>query len=274
MLKEVRRDCTLLGFLLVALRIVKIHIKVGALLLRERHSLVVDQRCMFDRSHSRTDCILNALCTVCVCRHAQAEGVRFLHRSLQLLRCEFRRVRVAPVGQHRTAGENLDVIYAVMRQQANLLPHFPRAIGFAVMQIPWQLNVWRLPSQRPCATCDRDVRPSYVHARPDDVATRNCISESDVVECAVSAYVSYSSDSRKQSPSRIGHGLEHVSDAVFFTASNVSPFSTTFPSARCVWQSISPGNTVLSERSIHFASFGTRNCLHTAATLFPTIRIS
>src|SRR5258708_28381071 len=103
MLKEVRRNCSLLGFLLVALCIVKIHIKVSAMLFRERDSLVVDQRCMLDRSHSCTDCVLNALCTVCVCLHAQPEGVRFLHPTLQLLKCEFRCVRVAPVGQHPTA---------------------------------------------------------------------------------------------------------------------------------------------------------------------------
>src|SRR6266571_3958330 len=209
MLKEVRRNCALLGFLLVALCIVKIHIKISAMLFRERDSLVVDQRCMLDRSHSCTDCILNALCTVCVCLHAQAEGVRFLHGSLQLLQCEFRGLRVAPVGQHSAAGENLDVIYTVMREQPDFLSHFPRAIGLAVMQVPWQLNVGRLPSQRTCATCDRDVRPSYVHARSHNVSTGDCIAKGNVVERAVSTYISYSSESRKQSFLRVWHGLEH-----------------------------------------------------------------
>src|SRR6266536_2395509 len=164
---------------------------------------------MLYRSHSCADCVLNALCTMSVCRHTQAEGVRFLHGSLQLLQCEFRGLRVAPVGQHSAAGENLDVIYTVMREQPDFLAHLPRAIGLAVMQIPWQLNVWRLPSQRTCATCDRDVRPSYVHARSNNVSTRDCIAKGNVVERAVSAYVSYSSDSRNQSLLCIGHGLEY-----------------------------------------------------------------
>src|SRR6266852_8058347 len=102
---------------------------------------------MLYRSDSCKNCILNALRTMCVCRHAQAEGVRFLHRSLQLLECEFRRVRIAAVGQHSAGGEDLDVIYAVVREQSDFLSHFPRAIGLAVTQIPRQLNVWRLPSQ-------------------------------------------------------------------------------------------------------------------------------
>src|SRR5262245_49052169 len=48
MLQEVRRDGSLLALLLYALFIVKVHVEVSALLLRECDSLVVDQRCMLN----------------------------------------------------------------------------------------------------------------------------------------------------------------------------------------------------------------------------------
>src|SRR6516164_410286 len=131
-----------------------------------------------------------------MCLHAQAESVRFLHCSLQLFESKFASNRAAAMREYGAAGKNLDVIYAIVRQQANLLPYFPRAIGFAVMQIPRQLNVWGLPSHRACATCDCDVCPGNVHARPDNIAMTNRIAQGNVGKRAVDAYVSHTGESR------------------------------------------------------------------------------
>jgi hypothetical protein len=66
--------------------------------------------------------------------------------------------------------------------------------------------------------------------------------------------------------SALGTAARTICAAVFFTTLNGSPFTAMSASTRCVWQSISPGRTVLSERSINFASLGRRNCLPTAVT--------
>jgi len=47
------------------------------------------------------------------------------------------------MGENGSRGKDLDVIGAAMRELANLLPHFPRAVCLAVVQIPWQLDIRR-----------------------------------------------------------------------------------------------------------------------------------
>src|SRR5262245_46692249 len=100
MLQKVERDRSLPTCFLDALFVVNVHIQVRAVFLRQRDSLVIDQRRVLHLRHSCSDCILNALSTVCVCLHTQAECVSFLHCSLQLFQSEFRGNRAAAVGEY------------------------------------------------------------------------------------------------------------------------------------------------------------------------------
>jgi len=55
---------------------------------------------------------------------------------LQFLHCEFLRIRIAAVLQNRSRGKHLDKVHAVISQQADFLAYLPRAVCFAVVQIP------------------------------------------------------------------------------------------------------------------------------------------
>ena len=130
---------------------------------------------MFNRGRPRQDRVLDPLCGMGMDGHAQSEIPGLVHAGLQLFRREFDGGRVAAMGEHRSGRKHLDVIHSVVRQQANLLPHFPRTVGLAITQVQWQLNIGRLPRHRSGATGDGDVRAGHIHTRADHVSTRNRI---------------------------------------------------------------------------------------------------
>ena len=114
--------------LLNALFIVNIHVQVSAMLLGQRDAFVVDHGRVLDRSHACPDRILDALGRVRMRLDAQSEVAGFIHRGLQFFRSEFLRFRIAAMRQHGAAGEDLDVVGAVVHQLADSLPHFPGTV--------------------------------------------------------------------------------------------------------------------------------------------------
>ena len=71
----------------------------------------------------------------------------------------------------------------------------------------------------------------------------------------------------------LGTDSNTTCDAVLFSCDVGSPFLSCAPSARCVWQSISPGNTVLLEKSRIFAPAGIFKSPPIASIFFPRNKI-
>ncbi len=147
----------------------------------ERDAFVVDERGVFDGSDARADGVLDSFRCVRVGFYAKAEVLGFVDRSLQLFGSEFDRFRIAAVRQHRAGREHLDVIGAAMREEPHFLANFPRAVGFAVAQIPGKSDVGREAGHSAGAAGDSDVRACNVHARANDVAESDSVAQRDVI---------------------------------------------------------------------------------------------
>src|ERR1700733_3519342 len=197
----------------------------------------------------------------------------FIHRRLQFLQCELLRFGIAAMGQHGARGKHFDMVCAVMRQQANFLPDLPGAVGFSVMEIPRQLNVRRQPGHRAGAAGNGDVS-SATNMRgpmmsPRLMASRKATSFSarytptsrTVVNPASSVTRAFGTDSRT------------TREALFVNCEMGSP-PPRAPPARCVWQSIKPGSTVIFERSMTAAPEGIASPRPTASILPARIRIT
>src|ERR1700757_5007597 len=104
-----------------------------------------------------------------VSRDAQTEVPGLAHRRLQFVRCELLRIRIASMRQNCSRRKHLDMVRAVMRQQANFLTDLPGTVRFAVIKIPRQLYVRSISSHRAGASDDRDISARYKHSRPNNV---------------------------------------------------------------------------------------------------------
>src|SRR5208282_6545719 len=113
---------------------------------------------------------------------AKTEMAGFVDGGLQFFRCEFLRVGIAAVSEYSAAGENLDVIHSVMCQLADDLPHFPRAVGFAIAHIPRQGDVGRKAGCRASPASNGHKGTGHEHAGTDDVATIDGVAQSNVDE--------------------------------------------------------------------------------------------
>ena len=106
------------------------------------------------------------------------------------------------MGEHRAAGENLDVIDSIMRELANDLAHFPRAVGFAVVHVPRQRDVGSEAGIGAGAAGNCDVSAGDVHAWTDDIAAIDRIAQSNISESAVGAYIAHRGGSPDSSVTR------------------------------------------------------------------------
>src|ERR1700722_3407772 len=112
------------------------------------------------------------------------------------------------MSEHGAAGENFDVIGAVVCQLAHHLPHFPRAIRLTVMKIPWEGDVGS-----EAGGCAGTAGYSYIssrneHARPDDVATIDGVAQGDVAQSAIRSNIAHRGETRFEHGSGIRNGLE------------------------------------------------------------------
>ena len=191
--------------LLDALFVVDIHVQISAVLLGQGNALVVNHGRMFDGSHAGTDCILDALGRVRMRCHTQPEMTGFVHRGLQLLRSKLLRFRIAAMGQHGPAGENFDMVRAVMHQLANFLSHFPRTIGLSIAKVPWQRDVGRKPSHGARAAGDGHVRAGHKHAWTFDEAVSNRVAHGYIIQRPVNADIAHRGEAFSQKSARIGN---------------------------------------------------------------------
>ncbi len=139
----------------------------------------------------------------------QTEVTGFVDRGQQLFRSEFLRMGIAAVSQHGSAGKNFDVIDTVVGELTNYFSHFPRTIGFAVVQVPWKLNVGSKASERAGSAGNGDVGAGNEHARADDIAAIDGVTKSNVAEGAISSHIADGGESGLEHSAGVGHRLEH-----------------------------------------------------------------
>src|SRR5271157_3824437 len=125
--------------------------------------------------------------------------------SLQLFECEFLRPGIAAVGKHGPAGKNLDVIDAVMRELTDYLPHFPRAVGLAVMQIPGQCNVGSEAGSGAGASRDGDIGAGYEHAGTGDVTAIDGVAQGNVDQGTVWSDIAHCGETGFEGDAGIGN---------------------------------------------------------------------
>jgi hypothetical protein len=101
------------------------------------------------------------------------------------------------------------VIHAIVRELPDFLANFPRVVGFAVVEVPRQLDVRRLAGHRPGSAGNRDVRTRNKHARPDDVAFVDGIAQRNVIQRSIDANVPHRGKPRFQRHARVGNRLKH-----------------------------------------------------------------
>jgi hypothetical protein len=87
------------------------------------------------------------------------------------------------------------VVDTVVCEFANDGADLPGTVGLTVAQVPGELNVWSCAGERACASRDGEVGSSDVHARAGDVAARDRITQGDIGESAVYAYVAHCRES-------------------------------------------------------------------------------
>src|SRR5262249_23880817 len=99
------------------------------------------------------------------------------------------------------------MIHAVLRELSYNFSNFPRAVGFAIVQIPWEWNVRGETCQSTGSASDGHVRPGDIHARANDVAAIDRIAQSNVAQSAISPHVAHGGEAGFQHGTCIGHGF-------------------------------------------------------------------
>ena len=147
---------------------------------------------------------------------AETEVSGFIDGGGEFFGSEFLRLRIAAVGEDGAAGENFDVIDAGGGEEADFLADFPRAVGFAVAEIPGKSDVGSEAGHGAGAAGDGDVGSGDEHARAGDVAFGDGVAKSDVGECAVDADVADGGEAGFEGHAGVGDGLEsHFGGGVF-----------------------------------------------------------
>src|SRR5260370_13534780 len=170
-----------------ALLIINIHVKISAVLFGQRDSFLINQRGVLDRSDPGANRILDSLGSVRVRFHAETKIRRFAHRSLQFLGSELGRIGVSAMRWHSASGKHFDVVHAVVRELANFLAHFPWAVRFTVVEIPWKRDIRSDTGHGagPAGTCD--VGAGDEHPRTDYVAFIDGVATRDGIESTLDA---------------------------------------------------------------------------------------
>ncbi len=111
--------------------------------------------------------------------------------------------------QHSASGKHFDVVHAVVRELANFLAHFPWAVRFTVVEIPWKRDIRSETghSTGPAGNCD--VGAGDEHARTHYVAFIDRVAKRDVIESTVDADIANGSETGFQRDARVGNGFEH-----------------------------------------------------------------
>src|SRR6267143_4294296 len=138
----------------------------------------------------------------------KTEILGFFDGCSQFFGSEFGGVRIAAVSEDGASGEYFDVIHAVVREQAHLLADLPRAVSFAVVQIPGKLNVGSEASHGAGAAGDGDVGSGNEDAGTHNVAVIDGVAKRDVIESAVDANITDGCETGFQGNARIGEGFE------------------------------------------------------------------
>ena len=178
------------------------------MLFGEGDAFVVDERGVFDAGDACADGVFYAGGGVGVGCDAHVEVAGFIDGGGEFFGRELLRLRIAAVGEDGAAGEEFDVVGAVVGELANFLADFPRAVGLAVAEIPGESDVGSEAGHGAGAAGDGDVGSGDEHARADDVAFGDGVAESDVVERAVDADVAHGGEAGVESHARVGDGLE------------------------------------------------------------------
>ncbi len=146
----------------------------------------------------------------------ETEVTCFVDGGGEFFGSELLRLRIAAVREDGAAGENFDVVGAVVRELADALADFPRAVGLAVAEIPGKSDVGREAGHGAGAAGDGDVGSGDEHARADDVAFCDGVAQSDVGERAIDADVAHGGEAGFEEDARVGNGLErHFCGGVF-----------------------------------------------------------
>src|SRR5580693_1445294 len=146
----------------------------------------------------------------------ETEVTCFVDGGGEFFGSELLRLRIAAVSEDGAAGENLDMVGAVVRKLADALADFPRAVGLAVAKIPRKSNVGREAGHGAGATGDGDVGSGDEHARAGDVAFGDGVAESDVGECAIDADVANGGEAGVERHAGVWDGFErHFGGGVF-----------------------------------------------------------
>src|ERR1700690_4656288 len=95
------------------------------------------------------------------------------------------------MGQHGSAGEDLDMVSAVMHQLTDSLPHFPRTVCLSVTKIPRQRDVRSQAGHGARATRDGYISSGHIHARAFDKTMSDRISHGDIVQRPINSHVAH-----------------------------------------------------------------------------------
>ena len=101
------------------------------------------------------------------------------------------------------------MIYSIMREQPNFLTNLPRAVRFAIIKIPWQLDVRSESGHRPGSSRDRDISAGHKHPRPYNVAVIDGVAKRDIVQGTIHANITHGGEAGLQCRAGIGNRLEH-----------------------------------------------------------------
>src|SRR5579872_254070 len=127
---------------------------------------------------------------------------------LQFLKGELLRFGIAAVGENGAAGENLDVVGAIVSQLANDLADFPRTVGLAIVEVPRERDVRRQAGGRAGPAGDGDVSARHEHAWANDVTAVDGVAQSDVGEGTIDSDVANGGETRFEHGTRVGNGFE------------------------------------------------------------------
>ncbi len=189
-----------------AFLVVDIHVEVGAVLLRQCDTLIVDERGMLDRCNAGSNGVLDALGRVGVRLDAETETCGLFDGGAQFLRGEFDGFRIAAVGQDRSGRQHLDVVRTAVREYADPLSHLPGTVGFTEPQIQRQLNIRRQARHGARTLADGDIRPGHIHARTDDHSIGDRVAHGNVVERTIHADIPHRREAGKQREAGIWNG--------------------------------------------------------------------
>jgi hypothetical protein len=109
-----------------------------------------------------------------------AERVGFVHQRIQLCLRQLRRIHVIRQRKHPARGAGLDHIRAVFHVEADRGPHGFGAVGHAIFNSRFFEHARSKAGLVTVSAGRADRMNRHQHARPDDLAIANSVSQPDV----------------------------------------------------------------------------------------------